>query len=120
MRWAASGAGSMGGIVYNAISGIETALWDVVGNTSVPRFTPSLAASTATRFVSTPTAMPVRHWSPWTPMPHRRPKWLPDDAETAVTSEANHPVHGRAYGEAETDEVFTPEMYAERAREVAD
>jgi gluconate/galactonate dehydratase len=26
MRWAASGAGSMGGIVYNAISGIEAAL----------------------------------------------------------------------------------------------
>jgi len=31
MRWAASGAGSMGGIVYNAMSGIETALWDLVG-----------------------------------------------------------------------------------------
>lgn len=28
MRWAASGAGSTGGIIWNAISGIEAALWD--------------------------------------------------------------------------------------------
>ena len=42
---------------------------------------------------------------------------MPDDIETAA-SEVNHPVHGWAYGEA--DEVFTPEMYASKAREVAE
>ena len=31
LRWGSSGAGSSAGIVYNAISGIEAALWDLVG-----------------------------------------------------------------------------------------
>lgn len=31
MRWAASGTGSTGGVIWNAITGIEAALWDLKG-----------------------------------------------------------------------------------------
>jgi L-alanine-DL-glutamate epimerase-like enolase superfamily enzyme len=31
LQWAASGAGSVAGCVYNAITGIEAALWDILG-----------------------------------------------------------------------------------------
>jgi L-alanine-DL-glutamate epimerase-like enolase superfamily enzyme len=120
MRWAASGAGSMGGIIYNAISGIEAALWDAVGKLyGVPiyqllggkyrdrvRIYADCHAGEALEAMNA--VMIPRH-----------PRWLPEEARMTVAAEANHPVHGRAYGEPETDEVFTPEMYANRAREAA-
>ncbi|GAC1446034.1 MAG: mandelate racemase/muconate lactonizing enzyme family protein [Chloroflexota bacterium] len=122
MRWAASGAGSMGGIIYNAISGIEAALWDVIGkHYGIPIYAllggkyrdrvrvyadchagEALEALTSLMLV-------------------RRPRWLTTEGEEvlAATAEINHPVHGRAFGKPWADDVFTPDMYAARAREVA-
>src|SRR6185369_10205525 len=41
LQRAASGAGSVAGIVYNAISGIEAALWDLLGQwLEVPMYRP--------------------------------------------------------------------------------
>lgn len=119
MRWAASGAGSMGGIVYNAISGIEAALWDVVGkHYGMPvyallggkyrdrvRIYADCHAGEALEALDS--VMVARH-----------PGWLPEEEKSVIASEINHPVHGRAFGDAEADEIFTPEMYGERAREV--
>lgn len=120
MRWAASGAGSMGGIVYNAISGIEAALWDVVGKYYGAPIYQLLGGKYRDK---------VRIYADChagealealdSVMVARRPGWLPEEAETAIASEINHPVHGRAFGDAAPDEVFTPKMYADRAREVA-
>jgi L-alanine-DL-glutamate epimerase-like enolase superfamily enzyme len=122
MRWAASGAGSMGGVVYNAISGIEAALWDVVGkHYGVPihallggkyrdrvRIYADCHAGEALEAVDSV-------------MVARRPKWLPEEVSSAAASAVNHPVHGRAFGEApEHGEIYTPEMYASRASEVAE
>lgn len=123
MRWAASGAGSMGGIVYNAISGIEAALWDAVGK----HYGAPIHALLGGRYRDRVRIYTDCHAGEAlealnSVMLSRRPKWLPDEVNTAIASAVAHPVHGRAYGdpgEVALDEVFTPEMYATRAREVA-
>ncbi len=122
LRWATSAAGSMGGIVYNAISGIEAALWDVVGKYDGVPIHQLLGGTYRDRVriyadCHAGEALEALNCV----MLARRPGWLPAEAVEAisVTAEINHPVHGRAYGEPRADEVFTPEMYAERAREVA-
>lgn len=121
MRWAASGAGSMGGIVYNAISGIEAALWDAVGKF----YGAPIHALLGGKYRDKVRVYADCHAGEAlealdSVMVARRPRWLPETEETTIASEINHPVHGRAFGDAAPDEVFTPEMYASRAREVAD
>jgi L-alanine-DL-glutamate epimerase-like enolase superfamily enzyme len=121
MRWAASGAGSMGGIVHNAISGIEAALWDLVGK----HYGAPIHALLGGKYRDRVRVYADCHAgealeSLDSVMLARTPKWMGQEVAVSGSSEANHPAHGRAYGEAEADEVFTPEMYAKKAREVVE
>lgn len=122
MRWAASGAGSMGGIIYNAISGIEAALWDLTGKLyGVPIYA-LLGGKYRDRIRIYADCHAGEALEALTPlMVARRPRWLTDEGEAVLsaTAEMAHPVHGRAFGTPKAGDVFTPEMYAERAREVA-
>lgn len=123
MRWAASGAGSMGGIIYNAISGIEAALWDVIGKYYGAPIYQLLGGKFRDRVRIYADCHAGEALEALTPiMVARRPRWLtPEGGEAmAVASEINHPVHGRAYGSPAVLDAFTPEMYASRARQAAD
>lgn len=129
LRWGASGAGSMGGIIYNAISGIEAALWDIVGRIYGVPIYQLLGGKYRDRVRIYADCHAGEALEAMTPlMLVRRPSWLTEEGEAviedrlymAVTAEINHPVHGRAYGHPPADEVFTPAMYAKRAREVVD
>jgi gluconate/galactonate dehydratase len=122
MRWAASGAGSMGGIIYNAISGIETALWDVVGKhygAPVYQLLGGKYRDAVRIYADCHAGEALEAMTPL--MLARRPKWLNEEGEAAMalTAEIHHPVHGRAHGSPPVEEAFTPEMYASRAREAA-
>ena len=123
MRWAASGAGSMGGIIYNAISGIEAALWDVVGKHYGAPIHDLLGGKYRDRVRVYADCHAGEALEALTPiMLARQPKWVEAEVgePTAGAAAINHPAHGRAYGDASADEVFTPEMYADRARQVVE
>jgi gluconate/galactonate dehydratase len=118
LRWGSSGAGSAAGIVYNAISGIEAALWDLVGQSyGVPihrllggRFRDSV------RMYADCHAGEALHSMDAT-MVSRPARWGDDVAPHPAGGVVN-PEHGRAYAKGLPDEVFTPELYAARARQV--
>jgi L-alanine-DL-glutamate epimerase-like enolase superfamily enzyme len=119
LRWGASGAGSPAGIVYNAISGMEAALWDLVGKAyGVPihrllggRFRDSV------RMYADCHAGEALESMDSTMVP-RAARWAPDPPEAQPQDAIRAPEHGRAYARAAAGELFTPELYARRAREV--
>ncbi len=108
LRWGASGAGSPAGIVYNAISGIEAALWDLVGRAyGVP-----IHALLGGRFRDS-----VRVYADC----HAGEALESMDATMVArpyVEGLRNPEHGRAYARGLPDEVFTPELYAARAAQV--
>src|SRR4051794_33865737 len=119
LRWGASGAGSPAGIVYNAISGMEAALWDLVGKAyGVPihrllggRFRDSV------RMYADCHAGEALESMDSTMVP-RAARWAPDPPEAQPQDAISAPEHGRAYARAAAGELFPPELYARRAREV--
>lgn len=120
MRWGASGAGSMGGIVYNAISGLEAALFDVVGQRYEVPIYQLLGGKFRDRvriYADCHAGEALEALSPL--MVPRAPSWAEGGSgEQVFAGESNRPVHGRAYGEPDTHTIFTPEMYAKKARTV--
>jgi L-alanine-DL-glutamate epimerase-like enolase superfamily enzyme len=122
MRWAASGAGSMGGIVYNAMSGIEAALWDLVGKVyGVPIYAllGGKYRDAVRIYADCHAGESLEALTPI--MLARRPSWLTDEGEAAMAqaTEIVNPVHGRSHSTGPASDAFTPAMYARRAREVA-
>src|SRR6478609_6815014 len=119
LRWGASGAGSPAGIVYNAISGMEAALWDLVGkHYGVPihrllggRFRDSV------RMYADCHAGEALH-SMDALMIERPARWGQEPPEAIAAGSIRNPEHGRAYAKGIPDEVFTPELYAAAARRV--
>ncbi len=124
LRWAASGAGSQAGIVYNAISGIETALWDITGkyyNAPIWQLLGGKFRDRVRIYADCHAGEALEALS--CVMVARQPKWIAtaggEDLPTqALASEINRPAHGRAYGSPQISDIFTPELYARRAREV--
>ena len=51
-------------------------------------------------------------------MVERPPRWAQEPPEAFATGAIRNPEHGRAYAKGTPDEVFTPELYAERAKQV--
>ena len=111
LQWASSGAGSVAGCVYNAITGIEAALWDVVGQAMGVPIYQLLGGKFRDR---------VRIYADChggeglesldSVLRSRKASWAMD----SLTHEASDYFSGG--GE---DESATPAMYAERAAEMA-
>ena len=120
LRWGCSGAGSSAGIVYNAISGIEAALWDLVGqHYGVPihrllggRFRDSV------RMYADCHAGEALHSMDAT-MVERPARWGAGAAGGGRGGRRSAtPSTGARTPRRAPDEVFTPELYAERAKQV--
>ena len=120
LRWGCSGAGSSAGIVYNAISGIEAALWDLVGqHYGVPIH--RLLGGKLPRLDPDVRRLPRRRGAALDGRDDGRAAaraGAQEPPEAIATGAIRNPEHGRAYAKGIPDEVFTPELYAERAKQV--
>ncbi len=111
LQWAASGAGSVAGCIYNAISGIEAALWDLTGQRlGVPMYE-LLGGKFRDRVRIYADCHGGEGLESLDAVLRSRPVSWADKPE-------NHKPAN--YFEESSDEIcFTPEMYGKRAREMA-
>jgi L-alanine-DL-glutamate epimerase-like enolase superfamily enzyme len=111
LQWATSGAGSVAGTIYNAITGIEMALWDLTGKAlGVPIY----------RLLGGKFRDNVRIYADC----HAGESLESLDAvlysRPASWADGNGSHEPKSFFDTKTDRVvFTPEMYGERAKQMA-
>ena len=99
-----SGAGAVAGYLYNAVSGIETALWDLVGKSAglpVYQMLGGKLRDEVRIYADCHAGDNIESWSPM--LTPRQPEWL----KCIV------------FGKPEHEERYEPEMYAHRAETMA-
>ncbi len=99
-----SGAGAVAGYLYNAVSGIETALWDLLGkSTGLPvyQFLGGKVRDEVRVYADCHAGNNLESWDSM--LVERRPRWL----DEAIAREADHDVR------------YDPSLYWERARAMA-
>jgi L-alanine-DL-glutamate epimerase-like enolase superfamily enzyme len=100
-----SGAGAVAGYLYNAVSGIETALWDLVGKSVGLPVYQLLGGSVRDEvrvYVDCHAGNNIESWSPM--LEPRRPAWLESSS-------------GGAHSESDR---YEPRQYRDRARRMVD
>ena len=98
-----SGAGAVAGYLYNAVSGIEAALWDLVGKSAglpVYQFLGGKLRDEVRIYCDCHAGDNIESWGPM--LTEREPQWL-------------HEVLG---GKPQHEERYEPEMYRSRARQM--
>lgn len=98
-----SGAGAVAGYLYNAVSGIETALWDLVGkSTGLPayQFLGGKVRDEVRIYADCHAGDNIESWGPM--LAERTPQWLKETL-------AGKPQH---------EERYDPEMYCSRAKQM--
>lgn len=119
---AAGGAAGSWGMIYHAISGIEAALWDVLGKKfrmPIYQFLGGKYRDKVRIYADCHAGSGLESLSPM--LAPRTPAWAKKDApRKSDEGEEKIALRMKYHGAAGEAEYFTPEDYARRAREMAD
>ncbi len=110
LQLATSGAGMVGGLIYHAITGIEIALWDILGkwlDTPVYRLLGGKFRDKVRIYADCHAGDALESLD--SVLRSRCPSWLPPDPSHKPTN---------FYHETTDKLIYTPEMYSRRAKEM--